>query len=71
MNLTQKRLDVYLQEFELLYFSLSSARIFFRADKTAAEESQEKKDKEVLSEETKTGNGDLSNGTVSADPVVK
>ncbi|CAI5664756.1 unnamed protein product [Oreochromis niloticus] len=46
MNLTQKRLDVYLQEFELLYFSLSSARIFFRADKTAAEETQEKKDKE-------------------------
>lgn len=34
-----------LQEFELLYFSLSSARIFFRADKTAAEETQEKKDK--------------------------
>lgn len=32
-----------LQEFELLYFSLSSARIFFRADKTAAEETQEKK----------------------------
>lgn len=68
MNLTQKRLDIYLQvhsesqmilgpilkayliplspqEFELLYFSLSSARIFFRADKTAAEESLEKKDK--------------------------
>lgn len=34
-----------LQEFELLYFSLSSARIFFRADKTAAEETQEKKGK--------------------------
>uniref|UniRef100_A0A672RQ52 WASH complex subunit 4 n=1 Tax=Sinocyclocheilus grahami TaxID=75366 RepID=A0A672RQ52_SINGR len=45
MNLTQKRLDIYLQEFELLYFSLSSARIFFRADKTAAEETQEKKDR--------------------------
>uniref|UniRef100_A0A3B3VAH5 WASH complex subunit 4 n=1 Tax=Poecilia latipinna TaxID=48699 RepID=A0A3B3VAH5_9TELE len=45
MNLTQKRLDVYLQEFELLYFSLSSARIFFRADQTAAEETQEKKGK--------------------------
>ncbi|KAF4022605.1 hypothetical protein G4228_014463 [Cervus hanglu yarkandensis] len=68
MNLTQKRLDVYLQEFELLYFSLSSARIFFRADKTAAEENQEKKEKE---EETKTSNGDLSDSTVSADPVVK
>uniref|UniRef100_A0A7N5JKP3 WASH complex subunit 4 n=1 Tax=Ailuropoda melanoleuca TaxID=9646 RepID=A0A7N5JKP3_AILME len=67
MNLTQKRLDVCLQEFELLYFSLSSARIFFRADKTAAEENQEKKEKE----ETKTSNGDLSDGTVSADPVVK
>ncbi|MGH0129467.1 UNVERIFIED_CONTAM: hypothetical protein FKN15_075545, partial [Acipenser sinensis] len=48
MNLTQKRLDVYLQEFELLYFSLSSARIFFRADKTAAEENQEKKDKDII-----------------------
>ncbi|XP_016078665.1 PREDICTED: WASH complex subunit 7 isoform X3 [Miniopterus natalensis] len=68
MNLTQKRLDVYLQEFELLYFSLSSARIFFRADKTAAEETQEKKEKE---EETKTSNGDLSDSTVSADRVVK
>uniref|UniRef100_A0AAQ5Z5Y0 WASH complex subunit 4 n=1 Tax=Amphiprion ocellaris TaxID=80972 RepID=A0AAQ5Z5Y0_AMPOC len=49
MNLTQKRLDIYLQEFELLYFSLSSARIFFRADKTAAEETQEKKDKDSIS----------------------
>lgn len=68
MNLTQKRLEVYLQEFELLYFSLSSARIFFRADKTAAEESQEKKEKE---EETKLSNGDGSESTVSADPVVK
>lgn len=38
-------LFLLLQEFELLYFSLSSARIFFRADKTAAEETQEKKDK--------------------------
>lgn len=37
-----------LQEFELLYFSLSSARIFFRADKTAAEETQEKKDKGLV-----------------------
>ncbi|EDM17083.1 similar to CG13957-PA (predicted), isoform CRA_b [Rattus norvegicus] len=68
MNLTQKRLEVYLQEFELLYFSLSSARIFFRADKTAAEENQEKKEKE---EETKMSNGDGSESTVSADPVVK
>uniref|UniRef100_A0A3Q2CBB9 WASH complex subunit 4 n=1 Tax=Cyprinodon variegatus TaxID=28743 RepID=A0A3Q2CBB9_CYPVA len=49
MNLTQKRLDVYLQEFELLYFSLSSARIFFRADQTAAEETQEKKGKDCTS----------------------
>lgn len=83
MNLTQKRLDVYLQvrrrstaagphlssgflknrlffspqEFELLHFSLSSARIFFRADKTAAEETQEKKDK------------GLPNGPPGADEV--
>ena len=31
------------QEFELLNYSLSSARIFFRADKTAAEEKDEEK----------------------------
>ena len=30
------------QEFELLYYSLSSARVFFRADKTEAEEREEK-----------------------------
>ena len=34
------------QEFDLLYYSLSSARIFFRADKTAAEEQEEKIEKE-------------------------
>ncbi|XP_052780074.1 WASH complex subunit 4-like isoform X2 [Mya arenaria] len=45
MTLSQKRLDVYLQEFDLLFYSLSSARIFFRADLTAAEE--EKAQKEV------------------------
>ncbi|KAJ7414790.1 WASH complex subunit 4 [Willisornis vidua] len=68
MNLTHKRLEVCLQEFELLYFSLSSARIFFRADKTAAEETQEKKEKEE--ESGKASNGDLSNST-PAEPVVK
>ncbi|XP_031573328.1 WASH complex subunit 4-like [Actinia tenebrosa] len=42
MNLTLKRLSTYQQEFELVYFSLNSARIFFRADKTAQEEKDEK-----------------------------
>ncbi|KAL6107078.1 washc4 [Pungitius sinensis] len=60
MNLTQKRLEVYLQEFELLHFSLSSARIFFRADKTAAEEMQEKKDK-----------GGPSDGSTLTEPIPK
>ncbi|XP_078001541.1 WASH complex subunit 4-like [Glandiceps talaboti] len=46
MVLTQKRLDMYRQEFDLLYYSLSSARIFFRADRTAAEEQQEEKMKD-------------------------
>ncbi|KAM3833616.1 WASH complex subunit 4 isoform 2-T2 [Vipera latastei] len=67
MNLTHKRLEVCLQEFELLYFSLSSARIFFRAAKTAAEENQDKRDSEE--EPAKTTN-DLSNSS-SADPLVK
>jgi WASH complex subunit 7 len=35
-------LFICLQEYDLFYYSLSSARIFFRADKTAAEESEEK-----------------------------
>lgn len=66
MNLTQKRLDVYLQEFELLHFSLSSARIFFRADKTAAEETQEKKDKEEAAKA-----GGASDGSTSTDAASK
>ena len=37
---------VLFQEFELVYFSLNSARIFFRADKTAEEEKEEKESKE-------------------------
>lgn len=45
LPVTSVSLSSLLQEFELLYFSLSSARIFFRADKTAAEETQEKKGK--------------------------
>lgn len=50
MNLTMKRLNTYQQEFELVYFSLNSARIFFRADKTADEEKEEKENKETPSE---------------------
>ncbi|KAL5013534.1 hypothetical protein ScPMuIL_007804 [Solemya velum] len=42
ITLTVKRLDQYVQEFDLLYYSLSSARIFFRADLTAAEETDQK-----------------------------
>ncbi|XP_062316984.1 WASH complex subunit 4 isoform X1 [Osmerus eperlanus] len=68
MNLTQKRLDVYLQEFELLHFSLSSARIFFRADKTAAEETQEKKDKDAAG---KLRAGPSSDGSSPSDSAGK
>lgn len=44
-TLTLKRLAQYQQEFDLLNYSLSSARIFFRGDLTAAEE----KEKSLLS----------------------
>lgn len=39
-----------VQEFELLNYSLSSARIFFRADLTAEEESEQKKGEETAAE---------------------
>uniref|UniRef100_A0A671TVV7 WASH complex subunit 4 n=1 Tax=Sparus aurata TaxID=8175 RepID=A0A671TVV7_SPAAU len=75
MNLTQKRLDIYLQEFELLHFSLSSARIFFRADKTAAEEIQEKKDKGEVSTfcppDQAAKAGGPSDGSTPADAASK
>lgn len=44
----QCQLFLVLQEFDLLYYSLSSARIFFRADKTAAEEREEIKEKQGI-----------------------
>lgn len=34
-------LSTHWQEFDLLHYSLSSARIFFRADKTVSEEQEE------------------------------
>lgn len=37
------RTHFHFKEYDLLNYSLSSARIFFRADKTAAEENEEKK----------------------------
>ncbi|KXJ13474.1 WASH complex subunit 7 [Exaiptasia diaphana] len=52
MNLTLKRLCTYQQEFELVYFSLNSARIFFRADKTAEEEKDEKSKSESGADST-------------------
>ena len=48
ITLSCKRLDVYQQEFDLLYYSLSSARIFFRADKTAADEKEDEKKKQGI-----------------------
>ncbi|XP_071139375.1 WASH complex subunit 4-like isoform X2 [Mytilus edulis] len=62
MTLTIKRLDQYIQEYDLFYYSLSSARIFFRADKTAAEESEEK-EKDVPSS---TAPADSSSTTQSS-----
>ncbi|KAK3730652.1 hypothetical protein QZH41_008272, partial [Actinostola sp. cb2023] len=58
MNLTLKRLSTYQQEFELVYFSLNSARIFFRADKTAEEEKDEKAKSENGAETADPGVGD-------------
>jgi len=38
MTLTARRLDIYQQEFDLLYYSLSSARIFFQKEKSVQDE---------------------------------
>ncbi|XP_059151833.1 WASH complex subunit 4-like isoform X4 [Physella acuta] len=53
-SLTVKRLEQYLQEYELLFYSLSSARIFFRADLTAEEEKQDNGTKDGLSAQQTT-----------------
>eukprot|EP00730_Choanoeca_flexa_P007547 TRINITY_DN12347_c2_g2_i1.p3 TRINITY_DN12347_c2_g2~~TRINITY_DN12347_c2_g2_i1.p3 ORF type:complete len:104 (+),score=20.29 TRINITY_DN12347_c2_g2_i1:3465-3776(+) len=50
----------FAQEMKMLFFSLTSARIFFRADKTAAEEKAEQAEKEAANpapEDAATSNG--------------
>ena len=60
MNLTVKRLETYQREFQLLEYSLSSARIFFRADMTAAEESEQNKKAEAGDEQKPEAGGSSS-----------
>eukprot|EP00048_Salpingoeca_helianthica_P015476 m.226982 g.226982 ORF g.226982 m.226982 type:complete len:1195 (+) comp17088_c0_seq1:325-3909(+) len=43
--LSLKKIGLYEKEMDLLFYSLSSARIFFRADQTAAEEKQQEEEK--------------------------
>ena len=49
INLWLYSVVMFLQEFELLNYSLSSARIFFRADLTAEEETEQTKGEETAS----------------------
>ncbi|XP_046405454.1 WASH complex subunit 4 [Ischnura elegans] len=56
MTLTAKRLDLYQQEFDLLYYSLSSARIFFQRDKSGDVVDEKKNDSK--------SNSELSNSNV-------
>ncbi|CAG2062583.1 unnamed protein product, partial [Timema podura] len=42
MTLTARRLDLHQQEFDLLYYSLSSARIFFQSEKSVQTDEAEK-----------------------------
>ena len=57
----------FFQEFELLDFSLRSARIFFRADMTAEEEDDEQKRKE--GEAGATGEGGASGEGEAPPPL--
>eukprot|EP01137_Pigoraptor_chileana_P013132 Opistho-2@66313 len=67
MVLTMKRLETYQQEFELLYYSLSGARIFFRAKKSdpdAIREEQLKQQQKADDAASQAGQ-DVADDTVS------
>lgn len=70
LALTMSRLQQYQQEFELLYLSLSSARVFFRGDWAASSSSSssgdsQKSDTQSISSDSSGKEKPLNKGTDS------
>jgi len=71
LALTMKKLNSYTKEFELLRFSFTGARVFFKFDERKKEKKEEKKEETQDKQEEGSENADASEGSSGAGDITE